>query len=222
MLLLVRSRGLEPMRVTLPDHLRTYPATAYKQVELVWDQAGRRSRWHVTLPDGTEPAPATGSAVVAVDLGEIHPAAMTDGTAAVVVSARRLHDGRRAACQYTVKRVAALGSAQDRQQTGSRRWKRLQARKNRCLAEQKTRTRDIAHTVSRAVVDCAVERQAGMLARGDVRDVAAGTRMSAKSQQKIGRWSHGNVRQYITSTAQAKGIRVARIDEHDTSKTCPR
>jgi putative transposase len=206
------------MRVTLPEHLRTYPATAYKQVELVWDSAGRRYHWHVTLDDGAEPAPTSGTAVVAVDLGEIHPAAMTDGNDAVVITARRL----RAARQYTVKRVAAIRSAQDRKQKGSRRWKRLQARKNRFLAQQKKRTRDIEHKVSRAVVDWADERKAGTIAIGDVRDVADGKRMGAKSQQKIGLWSHGNVRQYITYKAQAKGICVELIDEHDTSKTCPR
>jgi putative transposase len=46
--------------------------------------------------------------------------------------------------------------------------------------------------------------------------------MSAKSQQKIGFWSHGNVRRYITYKAQAEGIVVELVDEHDTSKTCPR
>jgi putative transposase len=217
-LLLARARGLEPIRVTLPDHLRTHPATAYKQVELVWDRAGRGYHWHATLDDGAEPAPTSGTAVVAVDLGEIHPAAMTDGNDALVITARRL----RAARQYTVKRVAEIRSAQDHKRKGSRRWKQLQARKNRFLAQQKKRTRDIEHKVSRAVVDYAVERKAGVLAIGDVRDVADGKRLAAKTQQKIGLWSHGNVRQYITYKAQAKGIRVELVDEHDTSKTCPR
>ena len=217
-LLLARARGLEPVRVSLPDNLSGYPTSAYKQVELVWDRAGRHYHWHVTLEDGREPAPAPGSNVVAVDLGEMHPAAMTDGKEAVVVTVRRL----RAARQYTVKRVAEIRSAQDRKQKNSRRWKQLQARKNRFLAQQQKRTRDIEHKVSRAVVDYAVERQAGTVAIGDVRDVADGKRLSAKSQQKIGLWSHGNVRQYITYKAQAEGIIVELVDEHDTSKTCPR
>src|SRR5215470_10440567 len=105
-MLLARARGLEPLRVALPDNLLTYPADAYKHVELVWDRAGRRYTWHVTLDDGTEPAPASGDAVVAVDLGEIHPAALTDGKEAVVITARRL----RAARQYTAKRLAELRS----------------------------------------------------------------------------------------------------------------
>ena len=62
-----RARGLEPVRGTLPDHLRPYPASAYKHGELVWDQAGRRYTGHVTLEDGTEPALRPGTAVVALE-----------------------------------------------------------------------------------------------------------------------------------------------------------
>ena len=217
-MLLARSRGLESIRVALPENLLAYPASAYKQVELVWDRASRRYNWHVTLDDGTEPAPALGSNVVAVDLGEIHPAAMTDGTAAVVVTARRL----RATRQYTVKRVGEIVSRQSTKKKGSRRWKKLQARKNRFLAEQEKRTRDIEHKVSRTVVDYAVERKAGTVAIGDVRDIADGKRLATKSQQKIALWSHGKVRQYITYKAKAEGITVELVDEHHTSKTCPR
>ncbi len=215
---LARARGLEPIRVPLPVNFAPYPANAYKQVELVWDRTGCRYNLHVTLEDGAEPAPAPGSNVVAVDLGEIHPAALTDGKEAIVISARQL----RAAHQYTAKRLAELQAKQSRKKKGSRRWKRLQCRKNRFLAQQKKRTRDIEHKVSRAVVDWAKEREAGTVAIGDVRDVADGKRMAAKSQQKIALWSHGKTRQYITYKAKAQGIQVVLVDEHHTSKTCPR
>lgn len=216
-MLLAQARGLEPIRVSLPGNFAVYPASAYKQVELVWDRAGRRYHWHVTLEDGAEIAPAPGINVVAVDLGEIHPAALTDGNAAIVISARCL----RAARQYTAKRLSEIQARQVGKAKGSSRWKRLQQRKNRFLARQQKRTRDIEHKVSRAVVDWAKERQVGTLAIGDVRDVADGKRLGAKGQQKIGLWSHGKTRQYITYKAQTAGISVELVDEHGTSKTCP-
>jgi putative transposase len=216
-LLLARARGLEAVRVPLPDHLAIYPASAYKQVELVWDRAARHYAWHLTLEDGCEPAPAPGERVAAVDLGEIHPATLTDGTEAVVICARRL----RATCQYTSKRLSALQASQDRKQKGSRRWKRLQRRKNRFLAQQKRRARDLEHKVSRAVVDWAKERAVGTLAVGDVRNVADGKRLKREQQRKISLWSHGRQRHYITYKAQAAGICVVLVDEHHTSKTCP-
>jgi putative transposase len=217
-MLLARARGLAPIRVALPVNFAAYPANAYKQVELVWDRAGCRYHWHVTLDDGGESAPAPGNAVVAVDLGEIHPAALTDGKEAVVITARRL----RAAHQYTAKRLAEIQAKQASKKKGSGRWKRLQARKNRFLARQKKRTRDIEHKVSRAVIEWAKERGAGTLAIGDVRDVANGKRMAAKSQQKISLWPHGKTRQYITYKAAAAGICVELVEEVETSKTCPR
>jgi putative transposase len=142
-----------------------------------------------------------------VDLGEIHPAALTDGREAVVMTARRL----RATHQYTAKRLAEIQTKQASKQKGSRRWKHMQARKNRFLARQKKRARDIEHKVSRAVVEWARERDAGALAIGDVRDVADGKRMAAKSQQKISLWSHGKTRQYITYKAKALGIQVTSV-----------
>jgi putative transposase len=213
-----RSRGLEPICVVLPTHLLAYPAGAYKQVELVWDSAARRYAWHVTLEDGIEPLSTSGKNVVAVDLGEIHPATLTDGREAVVITARRL----RATHQYTAKRLSELQAKQSGKQRESGRWARLQRRKHRFLAQQKKRTRDIEHKVSRAVVEWAQEREAGMLVIGDVRDVADGKRMAAHSQQKISLWSHGKMRQYITYKAEIIGIHVELVDEHHTSKTCPR
>jgi putative transposase len=217
-LLLARARGLEPICVSLPENFAAYPTSAYKQVELVWDRAGCHYHWHVTLEDGSEPVPTSGTNVVAVDLGEIHPAALADGKEAIVISARRL----RATRQYTAKRLSELQEQQSKKQRGSRRWKQLQRRKHRFLAHQKKRTRDIEHKVSRAVMDYAVERQAGTLAIGDVRYVADGKRMAAKSQQEISLWSHGKIRQFLTYKAQATGIDVVLVDEHHTSKTCPR
>jgi putative transposase len=203
--------------MALPAPIAVHPASAYKQVELVWDRAGRRYHWHATLDDGCAPASAPGTNVVAVDLGEIHPAALTDGNEAVVIIARRL----RAAHQYTAKRLAELQAKQASKKKGSGRWKRLQARKHRFLAQQKKRTRDIEHKVARAVVEWAKERGAGTLEIGDVRDVADGKRLSAKTQQKVALWSHGKVREYVTYKAKAEGIAIDLIDEHDTSKTCP-
>jgi putative transposase len=51
--------------------------------------------------------------------------------------------------------------------------------------------------------------------------MADGKRLSAKSQQKIGVWSHGRQRAYMTYKAEAAGITVTLVDEAYTSQTCP-
>lgn len=232
-LLLACARGSEPIHVVLPENFHAYSANAYKQVELVWDHAARHYAWHVTLEDGVAPAATLGRNIVAVDLGEIHPAALTDGKTAAVITARRL----RATYQYTAKRLAEIQAKQADQQKSSRRWKRLQGRKTRFLAQQDRRARDIIHKVSRAVVEWATEQQAGTLVIGDVRDVADKTRVGAmtvdgtrlkkpkrlsrQTRQKISNWPHGKVRQSLTYKAHAAGMTVELGDEHHTSKTCP-
>ncbi len=163
-------------------------------------------------------SPPPGDNVVAADLGEIHPAALTDGQAACVISARVL----RAIRQYTAKRVSALQAAQARKTKHSQAWPRLQRRKSRCLAQQRRRVRDIEHKVSRAVVQWAVERQAGTLVIGDVRDVGDGKRLRATEQQKISTWAHGRMRGYLTYKATGAGIAVPPVvNEAYTSQTCP-
>jgi putative transposase len=216
-LLLARARGLEPVRVNLPPHLADLPEDAFREARLVWEKATRRYEWHLVVEDGQAPKDSPGDNVVAVDLGEIHPAAATDGEESIVVSCRAL----RSLNQYTNKRLAELSHKQAAKVKGSRGWRRLQRRRSKFLAQQRRRKRDIEHKISREVVDWAVEREAGAIVIGDVRDVADGKRLNRKIQQKVGNWSHGRQRQYITYKAAAEGIEVALQDEAYTSQTCP-
>jgi len=213
---LARGRGV--LEVRLPGYLVSLPPESFREVRLVYNRSDLYE-WHVVVEDGAEPEPPPGKRVAAVDLGEVHPAAVADGEEAVVISAREL----RANHQYTAKRLAELQHRQAAKKKGSRSWKRLQRRKNRFLAEQRRRVRDIEHKASRATVDWAVERKVGTLVIGDVRNVGDGKPMHAKSQQKIGMWPHGRMRRYITYKAEAAGIKVPEPeDESYSTQTCPR
>lgn len=111
---------------------------------------------------------------------------------AAVISCRQL----RAQLQHTAKNLASLQAKQARQVKGSRRWEKLQRR-----------TRDIEPKVSREVVDWAIERKVGTLAIGEVRDVADGTRLNRKSQQKLSQWGHGQMRAYSGCTSARLAVR---------------
>jgi putative transposase len=193
------------------------PQTAFLEVRLVWDRVSHHYAWHLVIEDGKVPEPPPGPAVAAVDLGEIHPAAVTDGKETVIISCRAL----RSNAQYTQKRVSEIRAKQDRLQKGSRRWRKLQRRKNRFRAEQRRRAHDLEHKVTRAVVNWAKERGVGKLVVGDVRNVADGKHLNTKSQQKVGVWSHGRQRAYLEYKAVAAGITVTLESEAYTSQTCP-
>ena len=216
-LLLSLAKGNQPISFHLPASLVMLDGEQFLEVRLVYNKAQRRYEWHIVIEDRIEPPARPGNGIAGVDLGEVHPAAITDGQNAIIVSCREL----RSLNQYWNKRLAELKSLQSKKRKHSRRWWRIQRRINRFLAQNKQQRRDLEHKISRAVVDWSVIHRVGTLAIGDVRDVANGKRLNRKSQQKVSNWSHGQVRRYITYKAEAQGILVNdEIDESYTSQTC--
>ena len=80
------ARGIDPIRVCLPSHLVDLPADSSVEMRLVWDRAGSRYNWHLVVEDWGDPVKAPGNAAAAVDLGEVHPAVVTDGVEGMVFS----------------------------------------------------------------------------------------------------------------------------------------
>jgi putative transposase len=214
-LLLALARGNEPIKVELPEPLKAI--TTFTEMRLVYNKASRHYEWHLVVEDGLQPEPVQSGRVAAGDLGEIHPITLTDGEEAVAISCRQL----RAQSQHTNHILAKMQAKQSRHQQGSRRWWRLERRKRHFLEKQERRKRDLEHKISRAAVNWCVEHQIGTLALGDVRDIADGKRLRAKSQQKISNWSHGKLRRFIGYKAEAAGMTVIdTVDEAYTSQTC--
>lgn len=221
-LLLALARGKDPVKVKLPEWMAGLDSKSFIESRLVYDRASSRYQWHLVIEDGAEPKAAPGTNVAAVDLGEIHPAVITDGQEAVVFSCREL----RSIAQGTNKRLAAINSKLSKLKKGSRRWHQLKQRKQKFLAKQDRRRRDLEHKVSRALVDWCEEREVGSLAIGNVRNIADKTkekkRLSRTSRQKVSNWTHGKLRQYIGYKAAGAGITVDdKISEAHTSQTCP-
>ncbi len=228
-LLLSLARGHDPIYVLLPEHLRHLDASAFTEMRLVYSQSSRYYEWHLIVDDGIQVEPTAAQGIAAVDLGEVHPATLTDGHEALLVMGKELRSQKR----YSNKRLSKLQQRQARHQRGSRRWKRLQQRKNRFLAKQDLVKRDIEHKLSREVVDWAVEHAIGKLFIGDVRDVADKTSKAKASEegkrykgevhnQRLSQWTHGKLRRYVGYKAQTAGIAVDdAVPEHYTSQTCP-
>jgi putative transposase len=214
--LLSRACGLEPISFDWSG-----PETVL-EVRLVYDLKERRYFWHLVLEDGQEPVLAGSDRTAAIDLGEIHPVAITEGEEACILSCREL----RSIAQQTNKELASLQRKKARCQRGSRRSRRLSQARRNLLARQKRRRRDLEHKISRATIDWCLEKQIGVLAIGDVRNVADKTkeqkRLARPERQKISNWTHGTIRRYLGYKAEAEGISVHdRVSEQHTSQTCP-
>jgi putative transposase len=184
---------------------------------LVYDRKARRYTWHVVVENGTPPKTTPGANIVSVDLGEVHPAVIGDMDEATLITCRE----RRHATQGHHKRLASLTQARSRTSQGSRRHQRLVRAQGRMKAKHARVVRDMEHKISRAIVDVAVERHAGTIVMGDVRDVVDGIALSKPSNQKISGWNHGKIRAYVEYKAAAEGIALVLQDERYTSQTCP-
>ncbi len=212
--MLARSRGLEPIKVVLPVQ---FVGACILEMRLVYSRKAKRYVWHIVVDDKLEAPAAPGTNTIAVDLGEIHPAAVCDQQEAVVLCAREL----RSTVQGRSKNIAKLAALQSRCQCGSRRYRKLQRAKNRMKGAADRKVKDISHKVSRAVVNFAIERKASTIVIGDIRDIADEVNLGKQSNQKISQWSHGKMRQYITYKAAMVGMKIALQEESYTTKTCP-
>ena len=128
---------------------------------------------------------------------------------------------RRAESQGHAKRLAKIQKAASRTQKESRRHWRLMKAKSRMKAKHNRVMRDMEHKISRAIVDTAVERKAGTIAIGDIRDIADGVDCGKVQNGRMSRWNHGKISDYVEYKAAAEGIVVELVDEHHTSQTCP-
>ena len=84
---LARARGLAPIRVQLPFDLQN---ATFVEARLVYNRKRSHYEWHFVVDDGLAPVMRTTGANVAVDMGEIHPAVVTDGKTGLVLSVREL------------------------------------------------------------------------------------------------------------------------------------
>lgn len=204
--------------VALPAPMAQQEKAEIKEVRLVYNRQSCSYEWNLVVEDGLEAPVLEDSGVMAVDLGEIHPAVCATPTSATLVSCREL----RSTVQLRNKRMAELQSKMSKCQRNSARWHTLRRAKVKQKAQWEAKVSDLEHKISRAVVSEAVRQGVSTIALGDVRNIGDGKRLNGKSQQKISQWSHGRMRSYITYKAARYGIAVVLVNEAYTSQTCPK
>jgi putative transposase len=211
------SNGTGNPRLTIPLPTELQDVLRFLEVRLVFDKRDRRYAWHVVIENGRHPKVSSGTNVVSVDPGEIHPVVIGDEHGATIITCRE----RRHEMQGQAKRLASLTKALSRKQRGSRAYKKLVRAKSRMKAKHNRVMRDMEHKISREVVDIAVELGAATIVYGDVRDVADEVALGKRTNQKVSGWNHGKVRGYVEYKAAAEGIAVELQNECYTSQTCP-
>lgn len=212
--LLARARGHEPVRVDLPGSIC---GKKFVEARLVYNCKKSHYEWHFVVDDGIEPIMKVEGSIVAVDLGEIHPATITDGRTALVIAAREL----RSTGQGLAKKIASLDSRMAKCKRGSRMYRKLSKAKSKARRNTAAKQKDMLHKVSRAVVEYGVSANAKEISIGDVRDVGDEVNLGKRTNQKISLWPHGKLVDYIKYKSLRLGITISITNEAYTTQTCP-
>jgi putative transposase len=200
-----RGRPSIVLRVSVPDDARA--------CKIVWNNG---YELHVSIP--VEPADAPpGTCHAAVDLGEIHQAAVTTNTGeALVVSGR----GIRAAKRRLNMALAEIARKRSRCRKGSRRWRKLQRARAKVSARIERQVRDLRHKGLRKVVEFCKQHGVGRLYVGNpdgVRSRSAGRHHN----QRMSQWEYGRDIDYLQHKCRQIRIECFTGQERGTSSRCP-
>jgi len=159
-----------------------------------------------------EKKPNNYSDVMAVDIGIINLATTfdTNGNSTIYSGRQSL-----AVQHYFNKEIAKIQSKtmEQHNKKGSKAISRMHKKKKRQINQ-------IIHTVTKEVVKEANKNKIGTIVVGDIKNIRKGKRWNKKSNQKLHSWGFTKLISRITYKAKLSGIRVVKISERDTSKTC--
>ncbi|MFG6084317.1 RNA-guided endonuclease InsQ/TnpB family protein [Paracoccus litorisediminis] len=182
-------------------------------VSIVWAHPGYEL--HIAAADPIAP-PAPGMKKATIDLGIIHLATVADDAGnALVVSGR----GIRAIKRHRDKKMRQMQRRQARCQKGSKRWRKVQAKKNRLRARARRQVRDLRHKATRQVIDWCVAQGVGEIYIGNPNGVHGGS--GKKQNRRTSQWEYGTDIRYLSEKAGKAGIQSSNGDERGTSSHCP-
>ena len=212
-LILPMGRGRKSFSFHLPDLPERIGA-----ISLVWN-GGYELHIVVQAPPAAEaPILPNFSVRAAVDLGEIHQAAVTTSTSkGLIVSGR----GIRTVKRHYNQTQGQLSRLQSRCQKGSKRWRRLQYTRERERGKKDRRVRDLRHKGTRQVVDFCRAAGVQTLYVGDPHGVRKENK-GRHHNQRMAQWEYGKDKDYLQHKCAQVGIACFSGSERGTSSHCPR
>ena len=212
------ARGTPDLRVRLARPI-PYPLEQVRAVTLLVD-AGRLVL-DVTAAVPVQRHDLDPERIAGIDLGIIHPYAVTARDDALLVSGRALRAEERLHLADTKARARRMSpKAPRRGQRGSRRWRKLRAAQRRAEARHRRRIRQAHHEAAATVIAWAVARRIGTLVVGDPKHIT--DRDAGRCQNwRLRAWRRSHLTQVLEDKGALHSVRVVRVDERGTSSTCP-
>ena len=182
-------------------------------VSLVWN---RGFELHIKKEVELEKSTRTG-VKAAIDLGEIHHSAVSTNTGqGLIVSGR----GIRSLKRQRNMALAKLSRKQSRCHKYSKRWKELQAAKNKFCLRNERQIRDYRHQATRQVVEFCKTHGVDTVFIGNP-DGVRNKNCGRRHNQRMAQWEYGKDIDYLTYKFKMAGISVLIGSERGTSSTCP-
>lgn len=182
-------------------------------ISLVWN---RGFELHIKEEVELEKQKNTG-VKAAIDLGEIHHSAVSTNTGqGLIVSGR----GIRSLKRQRNMALAKLSRKQSKCQKYSRKWKKLQAAKNRFCIRNERQIKEYRHQATRQVVEFSKTHDVDTVFIGNP-DGVRKKNCGKRHNQRMAQWEYGKDIDYLTYKFKMAGISVLIGSERGTSSTCP-
>lgn len=207
--------GRPKLEIPLPKSFDMSKTHLIATIDLVYDYG----RWelHFTYSKDID-LPESGSGIVGVDIGEIHPIVSHDGKHTEIYNGRYI----RSLYRHRNRVLAAFSHAMSRCKRHSKRWWKLTRRKWKRIQKIDNQIKDALHKHTTKFVDLCKERGIGTIVLGDLTGIRENINYGKRANQKLHQWAFGKITELITYKAKAVGITVTQIDEAYTSQTCPK
>jgi len=178
---------------------------AVKYVELY-----KRDKWYASIViEINEPKAEEPKENLYIDLGVRNLAAVYDGNKAILYSGGKASAIERYRNKEIAKKQAVLATAGIK----TSKQKRQIARKT--LRQLK----HMIHAATKQIVETAKAEGKGIVV-GDLTDIRKRARYNENADQKIHQWQFGEMTRQLFYKAKMLGVKIKKISEKDTSKTC--
>jgi putative transposase len=210
---LVLPNGRKTEDVVIPNWKHKLPVL----VKLCWDEKALEYELVFVFSDDKGDVPefqeTDETKIVAVDIGQIHVMATSDG---------ETYNGKllRSTRQWKDSKQANFVSLIDVKKKGSNRRKKLVQKKRKFLSKVENVSHDILHKLTTRLVASSVSLGKTTMVVGDLGGYRLNNDQGKARNQENHSWVYGKITWMLRYKCKAAGIQFVLVDEAYTSKTC--
>lgn len=190
-----------------------------KEVELIW-----RNKLYLAIKylDNTEYQQIQSNNTSAIDLGEIHAITSIDNNGnAIIITGRKL----RSIKYLRNKNQARIYEKMSKCTKGSKQYKKYIRSLEKLRIKTENHIKDGVHKVSKHYLDYCLNNNINTVYYGDLDSCTRNTRKkhvtNTNVRQKLSQWNYGLLMQILENKLKQYGIKLIKVKEYYTSKTCP-